>query len=210
MLDPNNASQIVRAAKNATDLPVTVKIRAGWDTKSKNCVEMARAMQDAGADAVTIHPRTMRQNFTGFADWKLIGKVKAAVRIPIIGNGDVRSRDDAMRMLRETGCDGVMIGRAAVGNPWIFREILDEKYTGPDPSERCKAALRHFDMLCELVGEKLAMLNIRQIIPWYTKGIYGAKRLRERLHRIDNSADLKKEIENFFISTVQDQACNTL
>lgn len=209
MLNPGNAARIVIAAQKATRLPVTVKIRAGWNTESKNCVEMARAMEDAGADAIIIHPRTMRQNFTGFADWKLIGEVKAAVRIPVIGNGDVRSRDDAIRMLRKTGCDGVMIGRAAVGNPWIFSELLDEKYTRPDLSERGRAASRHFDMLCELIGEKLAMLSMRQVLPWYTKGICGSKRFRERVHQINKSSDLKKEIWKFFISTPQDQACNT-
>ncbi len=209
MLNPGNAARIVIAAKKSTSLPVTVKIRSGWNTDSKNCVEMARAMEDAGADALTIHPRTMRQNFTGFADWKLIGKAKDAVRIPVIGNGDVRSRDDAIRMLRETGCDGVMIGRAAVGNPWIFSELLDEKHAAPGLEKRGATALRHFDLLCRLMGEKLAVLNMRQILPSYAKGNPGVKQLRVKINTVKTAIDFRKAVEQFFISTPQDQACNT-
>ncbi|MFH1830535.1 MAG: tRNA dihydrouridine synthase DusB [Pseudomonadota bacterium] len=198
MLDPKNAAQIVRAARKATDLPVTVKIRSGWNATSINCVEAARALEDAGANAITIHPRTRQQNYTGKADWNLIGEAKAAVRIPVIGNGDVRSREDALRMLKQTGCDGVMIGRAAVGNPWLFREILDEEYKAPNFAKRGETALRHFDLLCELIGEKLAILNMRQILPTYAKGRPGVKRLREKVHKIDTAAELGREVELFF------------
>jgi tRNA-dihydrouridine synthase B len=200
MRDPKNAARIVAAARKATLLPVTVKIRAGWDKGSINCAEVARAAQDAGADAVVIHPRTKQQNYGGSALWGLIGEVKDTLKIPVIGNGDVHTRADAVKMLKETRCDGVMIGRAAVGNPWIFCEMLDEGHVKPDFEERGRTALRHFDMLCQFIGEKLAVLNMRQILPSYGKGFCGIKRFRERVHGINTPAELKREIENFFDS----------
>jgi tRNA-dihydrouridine synthase B len=198
MKDTERASAIVRSIKRATALPVTVKIRSGWNADSINCVDFARAMESAGADAIIIHPRTKAQEFRGSADWKLIGEVKRAIKVPVIGNGDVRTRDDAIRMLEETGCDGVMIGRGAVGNPWIFRKMLDPDYHGPSITERGESAARHLDMLCELAGEKIGVLNMRQILPWYGKGIPGVKKFLQSTNSLKKPTGLKKAIEDFF------------
>jgi tRNA-dihydrouridine synthase B len=198
MRDVKLAAAIVRRAKEATDLPVTVKMRSGWDSKSINCAEFAKAMESAGADAIVVHPRTRTQEFRGSADWRLIGEVKRAVNIPVIGNGDVRTRHDATRMVEETGCDGLMIGRGAVGNPWIFRELLDLDYRGPSRSERGESAARHLDMLCEFAGEKIGVLNMRQILPWYGKGIPGVKKFLQKTNTLKKCIDLKKAIEEFF------------
>jgi nifR3 family TIM-barrel protein len=202
MRDVKLAASIVRKAKESTSLPITVKIRSGWDSKSINCAEFAGAIEEAGADAIVVHPRTRAQEFRGSAEWKLIGEVKGAVGIPVIGNGDVRSREDAVRMVEETGCDGVMIGRGAVGNPWIFRKLLDPDYLGPSRGERGGHAARHLEMLCEFAGEKIGVLNMRQILPWYGKGIPGVKKFLQRTNTLKKPADLKKAIEEFFGTSI--------
>ena len=150
-----------------------------------------------GADAIAVHPRTKRQEFRGKADWRWIAEVKAAVKIPVIGNGDVKDRNDALRMIAETNCDGVMIGRAAVGNPWIFREVLTGA-PAPSPAERGAAALRHLAHLIDVAGEKIAMLNMRAVLPWYGKGMPGVKAFMQRVHRTHTPAELSKEITTFF------------
>ncbi len=199
MKETGLAARIVSAIKAKSALPLTVKIRSGWDDESINCADFARAMEDAGADAVAVHPRTRRQEFRGQADWRRIAEVKRAVKIPVVGNGDVRSREDAIRMMDETGCDGVMIGRAAVGNPWIFREILEADYSGPSKRERGKEAARHLDMLCDFAGEKIGLLNMRQILPWYGKGMPGVKKFLQRVHEIKTRDELSTAIAEFFI-----------
>ena len=198
MKDAERAQAIVRRVKEASGLPVTVKIRSGWNSDSVNCVEFARAMETAGADAIIVHPRTKAQEFRGSADWNLIGEVKRAVKVPVIGNGDVRTREDAIRMIDETGCDGVMIGRGAVGNPWIFRQMLDPSYRGPARSERGESAARHLDMLCEFAGEKIGILNMRQILPWYGKGIPGIKKFLHHACLIKKRGELLTAITEFF------------
>ncbi|MFA4873848.1 MAG: tRNA dihydrouridine synthase DusB [bacterium] len=200
MKTPRRAAQLIKAVRAATALPLTVKIRAGWDDDSINCVEMARIAQECGADAVTVHPRTRVQEFRGKSDWRLIGEVKSAVRIPVIGNGDVHTRGDAMRMAAETGCDGVMIGRAALGNPWVFAEILGSMEFHPTAAERGRTATRHLELLCGFMGEKLAVLNMRAILPWYGKGMRGVHRFMQECHTISSASDLKEAIEKFFAS----------
>jgi len=198
MRTPGLAAEVIGAARGATRLPLTVKMRAGWDADSVNCVEMAKVAEGAGADAVIVHPRTRAQFYKGDADWTLIADVKRAVSIPVIGNGDVRSRDDALRMIRETGCDGVMIGRAAVGNPWIFRRMLDEGYGGPSRAERGEQAARHLEMLCSFVGEFRGVRMMRQVLPWYGKGIPGVRKFLHGANAIESQGELKATILEFF------------
>jgi nifR3 family TIM-barrel protein len=198
MRNIDNATAIVRAVKAATALPVTAKIRAGWDEHSINCTEFAQALEAAGADAITVHPRTRAQGFRGKSDWSLITAVKKATGVPVIGNGDVATREDAVRMLRETGCDGVMIGRAAVGNPWIFKHLIDPAYAGPSTEERGAEAARHLSMLCALVGERIGVLNMRQILPWYGRGISGVKHFLKDAHAAKTREELLRVIDTFF------------
>lgn len=196
MRDPERAGRIVRAVATAVPVPVTVKMRKGWDEGYPGAVELARVVAHAGAAAVTVHGRLRSEFFGGVADWAVIGAVKQAVSIPVIGNGDVRSGPDAARMLSETGCDAVMIGRAARGNPWVFRQVRDCLETGqepppPTPDERVAMALRHFDLLIRYKGEARAVLEMRKHAAWYTRGLRGSARLRERLHVADTAASLR-------------------
>ena len=203
MCTPKLVEAIVAAARRETRRPLTVKIRSGWTEDSINCVEIAQIAESEGADALAIHPRTKRQEFKGKADWRWIGEVKRALKIPVIGNGDVKSREDARRMLAETGCDGVMVGRAAIGNPWIFRELLGLGEP-PTPAERGEAALRHLSHLCDLMGEKIALLNMRQVLPWYGKGIHGVKAFLQRVHAAGSRSSLAEEISDFFRADAKD------
>jgi len=200
MKTPKLAAKIIAAVRSATTRPVTVKIRSGWDDKSINCTEIAKIAEDCGADAIAVHPRTRKQEFRGSADWKFIGEVKSVVKIPVIGNGDIGCRDDAIRMIDETGCDGVMIGRKALGNPWIFRKILDANYIGPTLAERGHIAMRHLEMLGKFVGEDHAVMNMKAILPWYTKGIPGVKSFMREAQRKPAYEELRDTIEGFFLN----------
>lgn len=192
MRDPAQIGVVVRALSEATPLPVTVKIRAGWDSNSINAPEVARICEDNGAKAVAVHARTRDQQYAGKADWRIIRDVKRAVSVPVFGNGDVRSGADALRMLDETGCDAVIVGRAAQGNPWIFREIaaamVGKTAPPPTPGARVEMAARHFRLEAQLYGEKLAVLQMRKHIAWYVHGMKGASRFRERVNQL-NSAE---------------------
>ena len=198
MCTPKIVEDIVCTARHSTKRPLTVKIRSGWNDDSINCVEIAQIAEAAGADAVAVHGRTKSQEFRGFANWKWIADVKAKLKIPVIGNGDVKCRADAIRMIDETGCDGVMIGRAAVGNPWIFRAILDENFEEPTSHERGATAIRHLDHLCNFMGERLAIHNMRTVLLWYGKGLHGIKRFMQDINRINDVDELKKAIGIFF------------
>lgn len=200
MRDPRLAGEIVAAVVDAVTLPVTVKMRRGWDADSPDAVEVAYAVVDAGASAVMVHGRYRSEFYSGRADWGVIRAVKEAVDVPVIGNGDVWTAPDARRMLDETGCDGVMIGRAARGNPWIFREAVHYLATGgqlPPPSgaERVAMALRHLDLLVRYKDEDTAVLQMRKHASWYTRGLPHAARLRERLQRADTVAELRTLIQ---------------
>ena len=188
MRDPVRIGAVVRALAEATPLPVTVKIRAGWDSGSINAPEVARICEDNGARAVAVHARTRDQQYAGKADWRIIRDVKRAVSVPVFGNGDVRSGADALRMLEETGCDAVIVGRAAQGNPWIFREIAaamqGRTAPSPTPEERVDMAARHFQLEAQLYGEKLAVLQMRKHIAWYVHGMKGASRFREHINQL--------------------------
>jgi nifR3 family TIM-barrel protein len=183
MRDIPRAQQIVRALKNATDRPVTVKIRKGFNDDEVNAVEVAQALEDAGADAIAVHGRTREQYYSGEADWEIIRRVKEAVHIPVIGNGDVFRPEDAVAMMEQTGCDLVMIARGARGNPWLFAQIRDclagkRPDPAPEREEIAQMAIRHARMMVAEKGEYTAIREMRKHTAWYTHGKRGGALLR--------------------------------
>ncbi len=205
MKDPDGIFDIIKAIVDKVSKPVTVKIRAGWDDSSKNAVEVAIKAEAAGASAIAVHGRTRAQGYSGFADLDVIKAVKEAVSIPVIGNGDVKDGPSAKRMLDYTGCDAVMIGRAALGNPWIFREIDTYLKDGtilekPSNEEIREMMLTHLDSLVKLKGEKIACLEMRSHGPWYLKGIRNASNLRAILSRTSTQEAFNKAVNEFFDS----------
>lgn len=202
MRQPSLAGKIVETVVKAVPgVPVTVKIRKGWDEQSVNAVEFAKMLEGAGASLVTVHGRTRNQFYSGKADWDIIRQVKNALQIPVIGNGDIWTPRDAARILEETGCHGIMIGRPAMGNPWIFRDIVHFLQTGeelppPTPQERIDTAIRHLELMVESKGELVAVFEMRKHAAWYTKGIRGAARIRETI----NKSQSKKEITDILNS----------
>lgn len=198
--NPKLAAEIVRAVRGAVDIPVTVKIRIGWDKNSINAVEMAKYLEDAGASLICVHGRTREQQYAPSADWSHIANVKRAVSVPVIGNGDIFEPRDASKMLRETGCDGVMIGRGALGNPWIFENTINlfegrEERKIPQ-NEVIDVALSHLKLMIETKGERAGIAESRKHLGWYMKGIRGAAELRNRI----NCAESLPEIEEILLS----------
>jgi tRNA-dihydrouridine synthase B len=185
LLDPGRAGEMVAAVRRAVTAPLTIKIRSGWSREHINAVEVARRAEGAGADAVTVHPRTARQGFSGAADWDVIARVKAAVSIPVIGNGDVRRPEQVEKLRQRTGCDGVMIGRAAKGNPWIFREAKELAKGGtprrPLPGERLEVLLEHVRLLQAYPTSRSLLTRARSLLIWYSGGCRGSGRLRATL-----------------------------
>ncbi len=195
---PELAQELVRAAVKAAGKPVTIKMRIGWDDESIVAVEFAKAMEEAGASAVAVHGRTREQFYTGVADWSQIRAVKEALTIPVIGNGDVFCGEDAIRMMKETGCDFVMIARGAMGNPWIFREAT-ALWKGEVPvpvsrEERRKTATEHFNRLLADKGEYASVREMRKHVGWYTKGMPGSGRLRGQVNTITDAQQLRNVI----------------
>jgi len=186
---------IVERMASATRLPVTAKVRLGWDGQSRNVVDVCRTLESAGASAVAIHARTRAEKFEGQAHWELIGEAKRAVGIPVIGNGDVRDAESAVRMLEQTGCDGVMLGRAAFGDPWVFRRIRalverGETLPPPSPSERLEAGVRHLAMMEEAVGAEQAAREMRKHVAWYIKGLPNSARVREQVNHTRTAREM--------------------
>jgi nifR3 family TIM-barrel protein len=195
--------RIIRAVRGATPLPVTVKVRSGWDETTRDPVEIGLRCQEAGAQALTLHPRTRTQMYTGAARWDEIGAVVRALEIPVIGNGDIKMAADAVRMRAETGCAGVMIARGSFGNPWIFTEaraLLDGRPAppAPDAAERFTVALRHARMQLEIQGDdRRTALEFRKHLGWYTRGLRGATDLRRELHTIESMAEIERIFEDY-------------
>jgi len=207
MCDPKRAANLVKAMRMATDdkTPITVKIRTGWDADSINCIEMGKALQDAGCAAIAMHARTRAQGYSGNADWLWIRQLKEALQIPVIGNGDVRSPDDAKRMQKETNCDGVMIGRAALGNPWIFLALNGKIPHHIIPAkERIPLILRHFEehiafhTMLDPKGELRAIRSFRAHLVWYSHGIHSASQFREQVMQLEDKEQILEAILHFF------------
>ena len=200
MKNPFLAGEIVRAVVGASSVPVTVKIRKGWDDASVNAVEVAKIAEESGASAITVHGRTRSEFYSGKADLDIIKAVKTAVKIPVIGNGDIIDEESAKNMLSYTNCDGIMIGRGSEGNPWIFREVLHfletgEKLPKPTSEERKEIMLKHLDLLVLYKGEHRGILESRKQMAWYIKGIKDGARLREEIFRASTPDEMKKIID---------------
>ncbi len=225
LCDPKRAAALVTAIRAATGLPVTAKIRSGWDANTRNFLEMADALGAAGVAALAVHPRTRAQGYAGEADWSVIAQLKRHVgeAFPIIGNGDVKTVADASKMLETTGCDFVMIGRGALGNPWLFRQL--EGGSAPTPDERAKDVLGHFKSHLEFTREgrvmapprerrapadeaaateQNAVRSFRKHLSWYAHGLYGASAFRNEVMRLETAREVESAVERFFLGARED------
>lgn len=204
--DPDKIYEIVKAVKEAVSVPVTVKIRSGWDKNSINAVEVAKTCEKAGASAVAVHARTRSQGYSGKADWNIIKEVKQNVNIPVIGNGDIKTVDDAIKMIKETNCDAIMIGRGVLGNPYLIKQIVTyfktgEKLASQTPKEKMQTCLKHYNYLLEIKPEKVATLEMRTHAAWYLKGLFNATYVKEKLYKIKTKEEFIKTI-NDYINTL--------
>lgn len=200
--DPNKVYEVVKAVVDIASIPVTVKIRSGWDDKSINAVEVAKMIESAGASAIAIHPRTRAQGYSGHSNWDIIKKVKENVNIPVIGNGDITSCYEAKRMLDETGCDAIMIGRGVLGNPWLIKECLEyiEKGIEPQPVsiyDKINMIKRHLNNLLETKPYKVAMLEIRTHAAYYLKGLPKGKELKVEIFKTTKKEELLELLDNY-------------
>ena len=199
--NPEKIYEIVKAVVEAVPIPVTVKIRSGWDHKNINAVEIAQIVEKAGASAICVHPRTRSQGYSGNADWSIIKAVKDNVSIPVIGNGDVKTPEDAKRMIEETGCDAVMIGRGVLGNPWIIKNTIDyldgKEICSISNKEKIDMCLHHLDYLNSLKDEHLACLEIRNHIGWYLKGMKDGNIVKNNIYQTSNIRDIIDILNEF-------------
>lgn len=202
LLEPSKIYEMVSAVVQAVDKPVTVKMRSGWDEKSIYAVDNAKAVEAAGAMALAIHGRTRSQLYEGEADWEIVKQVKQAIRIPVIGNGDIDSPQVAKRRLEETGVDAIMIGRAALGNPWIVYRTTKYLETGelisdPSPREKINVCMLHMDRLINMKGERIAMKEMRKHAAWYLRGLKGNGRVRSRINHIETREDFLATLTHY-------------
>ena len=200
--DPDKVYEIVKAVVDTVSVPVTVKIRSGWDDKSINAVDIAKVIEKAGASAIAVHPRTRAQGYSGKANWDIIRQVKESVSIPVIGNGDITSCYDAKRMIDETGCDAVMIGRGVLGNPWLIKECVDYLDNGIIPreitiKEKIDMIKRHLDNLLETKPYKVAILEIRTHAAYYLKGLPKGKELKVEIFKTSNKEEILHLLDNY-------------
>lgn len=199
---PDKIKEIVSSVVNSVPCPVTVKIRSGWDSNSINAVEVAKICEDAGASAITVHPRTRAQGYEGKADWNIIKQVKENVSIPVIGNGDIKNVDDAIRMLEETHCDAIMIGRGSLGNPYIFKEInyylkTGKKLREQTSKEKIEMCKKHFKYLLEFKKEKVAILEMRTHAAWYIKGMKNSAEIKNKIFKCTSKEELLNILDNY-------------
>ena len=199
---PDKIRDIVKAVVEAVPVPVTVKIRSGWDNNSINAVDVAKICEEAGASAITIHGRTRSQGYSGKADLDIIKAVKESVSIPVIGNGDIVSIDTAKNMLEYTGCDAIMIGRGVLGNPWLMKEIVTYLNTGeiiskPSYEEKINMCFHHLEYLIKIKNEKVAVLEMRSHAAWYIKGLPNAQNVKGEIFKVKTSEELKKILDNY-------------
>jgi nifR3 family TIM-barrel protein len=201
MREPQKAGRLIKAVRQAVTIPLTIKMRSGWDATGDEALRLAHIAQDNGVDAVTLHPRTARQGFGGRADWTLIGKIKQQLQIPMIGNGDIETAADAVAMMDQTGCDAVMVGRAAVGNPLLFAQISD-RFAGRQARtitdrERIEMMTRYLEASVRYLGEKKACYMMRGRLGWFVKGLEKAGRFRKAIRRVETEAEAKQLIADY-------------
>ncbi len=198
---PSKIYDIVKAVVDAVDVPVTVKIRSGWDSNHINAVEVAKVIEKAGASAICVHPRTRSQGYRGEADWSIIKAVKDNVNIPVIGNGDIKTPEDAKRMLDETGCDAIMIGRGVLGNPWLIEQTVaylnGDLVSQPNRLDRVDMCIKHLNYLSDVKDEKVARLEIRNHIGWYFKGLPGANEIKNKVYQCDSIHDIMQVLMSY-------------